>query len=286
MTGCDWRTDECAPTLKDFRGNYTAQHPFMGDDSLVRYRCTTFNDHDPVAYCPISRCGMLSTPASLSCSANDIFDIKNPQYEGMVSCTVKGVTCQRWDTNEPHQSTSLKDRSDLHNWCRQSADVRPWCYTTDPETRWDYCPVEERLACDISPPKTLSVIDVTLERPYMDLLSVGRYRCDTLENKEPEESCPMTRCLSDGSWSTANISCSDKECYDPTNQLYNGRVTCTVTGITCQRWDSEYPHPEAGYVGQGSDHGNRCQMSGRIRPWCFTMNPEVKWDFCPVDKCT
>ncbi|XP_033757912.1 plasminogen-like [Pecten maximus] len=223
----------------------------------------------------------------ISFIANDVFDINNLKNEGRVSCTVKGVKCQRWDSNTPHQPDYFSDRSDLHNWCQRTvSDVRHWCYTTDPKTNWDYCPVEERFVCEDSPPMMfISKTKVNLERPYDHFLSVGRYRCDTLEDKEPEESCPVTRCLSDGSWSIANISCSAQECYDPTDLTYNGRVTCTNTGFTCQRWGSEYPHHQAKGYGH-SGLGNRCSMEDATKPWCFTMHPELQWEYCPVDKCT
>ena len=60
----------------------------------------------------------------------------------------KGLTCQNWSWNRPHrpnpqilnglysQGDNLND-----NFCRiaDPSDPRPWCYTTDPNVRFDYC---------------------------------------------------------------------------------------------------------------------------------------------------
>ncbi|OWF55781.1 Hepatocyte growth factor [Mizuhopecten yessoensis] len=115
-------------------------------------------------------------------------------------------------------------------------------------------------------------------------MSVARYRCATLVDIEPVTSCPVARCRTDGSWSSANVSCSDKDCYDSTNMVYDGSVTCTWTGIPCQRWDSDYPHEHNYYPGR-SDLGNRCLLADGNRPWWFTSDPSVRWDWCPVDEC-
>ena len=49
-----------------------------------------------------------------------------------------------WSTNSPHPH-GLSRFGD-HNYCRNTAggsDPRVWCYTTDPNTRWDFCDVPQ-----------------------------------------------------------------------------------------------------------------------------------------------
>ena len=76
------------------------------------------------------------------------------EYKGEWSLTVSGRECQRWDSSEPHvhfynTSDLFPDDSvyDAHNYCRNppspvtgGISTRPWCYTTDNETEWEYCP--------------------------------------------------------------------------------------------------------------------------------------------------
>ncbi|XP_060063997.1 plasminogen-like [Ylistrum balloti] len=215
----------------------------------------------------------------------DRYNMTSLVYEGRMTCTVKGVTCQRWDSNKPHIPSYFIGRSDLQNWCQIKLSKRPWCYTMDPKTRWDYCPVDEISSCNRPPPLSLPGISVNVEHPYNFIAIAARYRCAKSLDSEPVISCPVTRCLPDGTWSSANVSCAKKECYDPINKTYNGSVTCTETGVMCQRWDSNFPHVPHKNKGR-SDFGNRCVIQGYTRPWCQTVDPLVPWDWCPVDPCT
>eukprot|EP00058_Branchiostoma_floridae_P007110 XP_002592598.1 hypothetical protein BRAFLDRAFT_68921 [Branchiostoma floridae] len=67
-------------------------------------------------------------------------------YRGEVSVTPTGRTCQRWDSQTPHGhkvTPANHPSSGLeHNYCR-NPDGSPgvWCYTTDPDTTWEYCDV-------------------------------------------------------------------------------------------------------------------------------------------------
>ena len=57
----------------------------------------------------------------------------------------------RWDSQNPHSHRFDDDSmfpeddvSDAANYCRNPDDEEtngPWCYTSDPNTRWEYCDV-------------------------------------------------------------------------------------------------------------------------------------------------
>ena len=72
------------------------------------------------------------------------------KYQGSQAETRTGLTCQRWDTQEPHKHTNndaqyFPDQSleDAANFCRNPdrEPGGPWCYTTDDDTRWEYCDI-------------------------------------------------------------------------------------------------------------------------------------------------
>ena len=64
-------------------------------------------------------------------------------YVGDISVTVSGRKCQNWLDQYPHQH----DFSEIgnHNSCRNlhfdkaDAPQGVWCYTTDPNVRWEFC---------------------------------------------------------------------------------------------------------------------------------------------------
>jgi len=74
------------------------------------------------------------------------------EYMGTLSTTVSGKTCQAWSSNTPHvpSSTASNDanypdgsRAAAQNYCRNPINdpAGLWCYTMDPNTRWEYCDV-------------------------------------------------------------------------------------------------------------------------------------------------
>ena len=77
-------------------------------------------------------------PITMDCWDNDSV------YMGNVSVTSSGFTCQSWLASSPHEPSYVPDNAEAHmNYCRapdQDTKVKtPWCYTTDPEIRYDYC---------------------------------------------------------------------------------------------------------------------------------------------------
>ena len=69
-------------------------------------------------------------------------------YRGNVNITRSGRTCQAWKSQCPHRHWRtpevVTDRQNDYDMCRNpdsSAPNGPWCYTTDPQVRWEYCNV-------------------------------------------------------------------------------------------------------------------------------------------------
>ena len=67
-------------------------------------------------------------------------------YNGTLNVTESGRCCQKWDSDTPHSHPLIslhRPYLDGHNYCRnpEGRGKRPWCYTTDPHVRWEYCNV-------------------------------------------------------------------------------------------------------------------------------------------------
>jgi len=74
---------------------------------------------------------------------------------------------------------------------------------------------------------------------------------------------------------------SEVDCFTPETQ-YNGKLTCTTTGTTCQVWTSDFPHI-SNYKRFGDN--NFCRQSSNYDPWCYTLDENTRWDYCSVPKC-
>lgn len=67
-------------------------------------------------------------------------------------------------------------------------------------------------------------------------------------------------------------------------------MNVTKTGIPCQKWNSEDPHshdrpPMVFQEVQNAE--NYCRNAGAEEPvpWCYTMNPNVRWEHCNITIC-
>ena len=61
-------------------------------------------------------------------------------YSGKMNVTTSGRSCQFWNASQPqeHKYTHVGE----HNYCRKptgSTGLGVWCYTTDPDVRWEPC---------------------------------------------------------------------------------------------------------------------------------------------------
>merc|ERR1711970_1569464 len=76
-------------------------------------------------------------------SCKDKNDPKLVKWKGkhpVFQSTISGKECQMWSEDKPHKKNySPEDKN--HNYCRNPSKYKGglWCYTTDPETRWERC---------------------------------------------------------------------------------------------------------------------------------------------------
>ncbi|XP_069694454.1 tyrosine-protein kinase transmembrane receptor Ror2 [Periplaneta americana] len=80
------------------------------------------------------------------------------------------------------------------------------------------------------------------------------------------------------------------DCVKGRGRFYQGTVNKTKSGLPCQQWDSQEPHshyrpPEVFPEIQNAE--NYCRNAGgeEPSPWCYTMDPTVRWQRCDIPIC-
>ena len=85
-------------------------------------------------------------PDPQNCGCADADPHLQSDYSGTIATTVNGRTCQAWASQSPHEHTRTPEKYpdaglDV-NYCRNpDGEPRVWCYTTDPNQRWELCDV-------------------------------------------------------------------------------------------------------------------------------------------------
>ncbi|KAK1800578.1 hypothetical protein P4O66_005788 [Electrophorus voltai] len=79
-------------------------------------------------------------------------------------------------------------------------------------------------------------------------------------------------------------------CYNGRGRFYQGTHNVTASGIPCQRWDQQDPHPHrlaVDIIPELWEAENYCRNPGgeSDRPWCYSSSPSVRWEYCLVPKC-
>ncbi|EMP30780.1 Muscle, skeletal receptor tyrosine protein kinase [Chelonia mydas] len=79
-------------------------------------------------------------------------------------------------------------------------------------------------------------------------------------------------------------------CYKGNGRFYQGSVNVTTSGIPCQKWSEQVPHlhrrtPQV--FPELSNAENSCRNPGgeNERPWCYTKDHSVNWEYCSVPLC-
>ncbi|KAJ8009055.1 hypothetical protein DPEC_G00084870 [Dallia pectoralis] len=255
-------------------------------------------------------------------------------YRGNISITESGFICQRWDAQKPHNHgynpSALPEKFLEENFCRNpDGDPRPWCLTTSPSKRWDFCSIPR---CTSDPPKVVEeltcatgdggayrgTVSVTTsgktcqvwaaQTPQKHNRTPDNYPCKGLDNnycRNPDnermpwcyttdpatrwEYCTVPSCGDVPGPADAAPPPAEEDCYVDNGSSYRGMVTETVSGKKCQAWSSMTPHnhkktpqdfPNADL------RRNLCRNpDGDRAPWCYTTDPQVRWEYCAVDKC-
>ncbi|KAG2468018.1 PLMN protein, partial [Polypterus senegalus] len=257
-------------------------------------------------------------------------------YRGTMSKTASGKTCQPWASTTPHKP-NLPDKYLEENYCRNpDGEPRPWCFTTNPNKRWELCALPR---CTSKPPEIISEVScITGEgNAYRGTIAVTENgkTCQAWNAQSPHKHsrtpenypCQLTldiqrnilsyvlndwdrfkvwtddgtgdnyttqehyksEMLKPFTYGSASPPAASRDCYEDNGSGYRGFISETVSGKKCQAWASSTPHSH-NKTPQNYPNAdlkkNFCRNPDNDRsPWCYTIDPSVRWEFCKIDKC-
>ena len=81
---------------------------------------------------------------------------------------------------------------------------------------------------------------------------------------------------------------------DSVGKNYTGKTNETLNKISCMRWDQQYPHKHKNNGSRGFPEQNASLAMNYCRnpdnepggPWCYTVEPTVRWEYCEVPYCS
>uniref|UniRef100_A0A669CM05 Plasminogen n=1 Tax=Oreochromis niloticus TaxID=8128 RepID=A0A669CM05_ORENI len=240
------RTPQNYP-CKDLDNNY-CRNP----DNERRPWCYTTDPATRWEYCNVTRQLIPSFKVMIPPDTENCYEGNGSNYRGITSETISGKKCQRWSSMTPHKHDKTQEafpNADLRrNWCRNpDGDQAPWCYTTDPAVRWEYCNLEK---CPTKPSGTTRPIQ---QEPSTNTQTPAERDCKT----------------------------GNGETYrGPTSVTVLG-VTCQAWSAQTPHQHSSFTpetHPTKGL------EGNSCRNpDGDVNgPWCYTTDRNKKWDYCQI----
>ncbi|XP_053147122.1 hepatocyte growth factor-like protein isoform X2 [Hemicordylus capensis] len=265
--------------------------------------------------CGIKKC---ENAVCLSCNGED--------YRGFVDYTEKGRECQRWDLQHPHKHPYLPnkypDKDLADNFCRNpDSSERPWCYTTDPAKEREFCHIRKcKKRRNLDPTTSCFMLKgenyrgkvntttsgITCQRwdsqtPHHHHFLPEKYECkDLRENycRNPDGSeapwCFTTMPHVRVAFCFQIKRCTDdvavEDCYHGNGEEYQGTISMTRKGITCQKWKDQSPHkpqifPTMFPTVRLEENYCRNPDNDSHGPWCYTMDHNTKFDYCAIEPC-
>uniref|UniRef100_A0A672N913 Hepatocyte growth factor-like protein n=1 Tax=Sinocyclocheilus grahami TaxID=75366 RepID=A0A672N913_SINGR len=240
---------------------------------------------------------------------------KGEDYRGKVSTTKSGRTCQQWWSKFPHDhrwTPSATNGLEL-NYCRNpdGDPIGPWCYTTDPERRYESCDIpqcKDEVCITCNGEDYRGQVDHTVsgkecqrwdqQYPHQHIYQPEKYPDKSLDDnycRNPDAS-PVPWCYTTDP-TMERESCDIRKCRDYTTNCfrgrgedYRGKVNETTSGIPCQRWDGQKPHehpffPKT-YECKGLEENYCRNPDGSEAPWCFTSLSEMRTALClQIKRC-
>ncbi|XP_034018016.1 plasminogen isoform X2 [Thalassophryne amazonica] len=222
--------------------------------------CYTTDQETRWEYCTVPKCDNAASPGDpvIPTEEEDCYEGNGSNYRGITSQTISGKKCQVWTSMTPHTHNKTPQNyanADLKkNLCRNpDGDKAPWCYTTNPAVRWEYCDIEK---CPTKPTAVSPTIPPKVQQP------LSTTQAPTIT-----------------------------DCKVGNGVTYRGPTSLTMSGVTCQAWSAQQPHQHNSFTPQTHPdkglEGNSCRNPDNDvnGPWCYTTDRNKKWDYCQIPEC-
>uniref|UniRef100_A0A0G2K6S8 Plasminogen n=2 Tax=Rattus norvegicus TaxID=10116 RepID=A0A0G2K6S8_RAT len=214
--------------------------------------CYTTDPDQRYEYCNIPEC----EEECMYCSGE--------KYEGKISKTMSGLDCQSWDSQSPHAHgyipAKFPSKNLKMNYCRNpDGEPRPWCFTTDPNKRWEYCDIPR---CTI----VVVIIVIIVIIIFIFIIFIFIIIIFIIMMPLPLKGSSLGR-----------------------GENYRGTVSVTASGKTCQRWSEQTPHrhnrtPE-NFPCKNLEENYCRNPDGETAPWCYTTDSQLRWEYCEIPSC-
>uniref|UniRef100_A0A8C7XYQ0 Macrophage stimulating 1 n=1 Tax=Oryzias sinensis TaxID=183150 RepID=A0A8C7XYQ0_9TELE len=250
---------------------------------------------------------------------------KGEDYRGKVFTTKSGLTCQQWWSKFPHDHwwTPTASNGLELNYCRNpdGDNIGPWCYTTDPERRYESCNIpqcKDEVCITCNGEDYRGQVDHTAtgkecqrwdqQHPHQHIYQPEKYPdkslddnycrnpdaspvpwCYTTDPLVERENCNISKCP-EVPVEKRQRSSFTTNCFRGRGEDYRGKVNETLSGIPCQRWNAQFPHEHPFhpniYECKGLEENYCRNPDGSEAPWCFTSAPEMRTALClQIKRC-
>nr|KAF6341842.1 hypothetical protein mMyoMyo1_015364 [Myotis myotis] len=228
--------------------------------------CFTTNSEVRWEHCKIPSCDSSQVPPEQAEATvppeqtpvvQECYHGNGQSYRGTSSTTITGRKCQSWSSMTPHRHSmtpgKVPNAGLTMNYCRNpDGDKGPWCYTTDPSVRWEFCNLKK---CSETQGAVMNA---------------------------PSEDQPV------GSQGSSE---AEADCMLGSGKGYRGKKATTVAGTACQAWAAQEPHRHSIFTPETNPRAglekNYCRNpDGDVNgPWCYTTDPKKLFDYCDVPQC-
>lgn len=239
-----------------------------------------------------------------TCSALVAASSYNYNYQGDLTITRSGRKCQNWNSQSPH---GHRFSGAAHgNICANPDNMvlGDWCYTTDPDKRWEYCGFRREGNTVMKIPTTTMsgrVCQAWSEQtphshPFQsrssEVIHGQTNMCANPDNMASGDWCYTTDPAK--RWEFCGFRQNDirglRSASDDRFSRFDSRAagkligkipTTTKTGRFCQNWSSQTPHKHTSSVTDLGDH-NLCSNPDNMPggDWCYTTDADKRWEYC------